>query len=422
MYSASYSRAKFGLESREPLHQRKGKSCGYYMRIIFFFSSLIQSLIIVSLVLFLIYGQPEKSAQERKVEELQRGFDSLSDSIIKLRKEKGELGAQLGARAAEKAALMKDLELFKTVANKTEHETKLRLSMCERQLSMTRSSMLRCPPAPPPVMMNNGGEIKTLQSLNTQQKAMINLIEANFTQMVQYLSHERDNAIKERDTQHQDAITLRKENAVLNEQFTSYTIKCKEDFALSLDGIKTVTAGFLNKINDLFPHQLTFHLTCNSQKEQMENIRNSCTNLSREIENKFQLYLDNVGNKVATIQAMSSRLEVEKSHLKSDLKQCEQKHSQTTADLNQQLQLKQKQHDEQMERLLLEQNRLRDQKKLQEESLALKETELQLLRSQPNCKPGLTKPGGLLTNPQQNKQNGANWPHASALSKTPTVR
>ncbi|KAM9831485.1 plasmalemma vesicle associated protein b [Neosynchiropus ocellatus] len=421
MYSSSYSRAKFGLESREPLHQRRGKSCGYYMRIIFFFSSLIQSLIIVSLVLFLIYGQPEKSAQERKVEELQRGFNSLSDNIIKLRKEKEELGAQLGARIAEKAALMKDLELFKTEANKTEHEMKNRLSLCERQLSSSRL-MMRCPPALPPVMMNNGREMKTLQSLNTQQKAMINLIEANFTQMVQYLSHERDSAIKDRDTHHQDAITLRKENVVLKEQLAAYTIKCKEDFAVSLNGIQEVTSGFLNKINDLFPHQLTFHLTCNSQKEQMENIRNSCTNLSREIENKFQLYLDNVGNKVAAIQAMSSRLAVEKSHLKLDLTQCERKHSETTADLNQQLQLKQKKHDEQMEPLLLERNRLRDEKKLQEESLARKETELQLLRSQPNCKPGLTKPGGLLTNPQQNKQNGPNWPHGSGLSKTTTVR
>lgn len=76
------------------------------------------------------------------------------------------------------------------------------------------------------------------------------------------------------------------------------TRKCKEDFAHSLDGIKTVTRDFLNKINNLFPHQLTFYLTCESQKEQMEKIRNSCTNLSRDVENKFQLYLDKVGDKV----------------------------------------------------------------------------------------------------------------------------
>lgn len=67
MYSSNYSRAKLGLESRTKLHKRKGKSCSYYMKIFLFFSSLIQSLIIVSLVLFLIYGQPEKTAEEQTI-------------------------------------------------------------------------------------------------------------------------------------------------------------------------------------------------------------------------------------------------------------------------------------------------------------------------------------------------------------------
>lgn len=67
MYSSSYPRAKFSHEAKQPLHRSRGKSCGYYMRIIFLFSSLIQSLIIVSLVLFLIYGQPEQSAEEKRV-------------------------------------------------------------------------------------------------------------------------------------------------------------------------------------------------------------------------------------------------------------------------------------------------------------------------------------------------------------------
>lgn len=74
--------------------------------------------------------------------------------------------------------------------------------------------------------------------------------------------------------------------------------KCKEDFAHSLDGIKTVTGEFLKKINNLFPHQLTFHLTCERQREEIDRIRTSCTNLSKDVENKFQAYLDKVGDKV----------------------------------------------------------------------------------------------------------------------------
>uniref|UniRef100_A0A8D3BHB5 Plasmalemma vesicle associated protein b n=1 Tax=Scophthalmus maximus TaxID=52904 RepID=A0A8D3BHB5_SCOMX len=302
MYSSSYSQAKFGLEAREPLHKTKGKSCGYYMRIVFFFSSLIQSLIIVSLVLFLIYGQPEKSAEERRVEELELNFNRLGENNIALRKEKGELGAQLAARTAEKAALEKDFEKLKTEANNTIFQLRNRLvSCCLIPICTFKKIMMTRRPTPPivaPAVVTSSSELKMLQSLNAQQKAMINLIQTNFTQTVQYLSQERDNALKDRDTHHQDAITLRRENTLLKEQGTTYTKKCKEDFAHSLDGITTVTRDFLNRINSLFPHQLTFHLTCVKQQEQMEKIRHSCTNLSRDVENKFQLYLDNVGNKV----------------------------------------------------------------------------------------------------------------------------
>lgn len=426
MYSSSYSRAKFGLEAREPLHKSRGKSCGYYMRIVFFFSSLIQSLIIVSLVLFLIYGQPEKSAEEKRVKELELNFNRLSENNILLRKEKGELGAQLGARTAEKAALEKEMEKLKTDANATEHGLKLKLATCERMSATTLSMMARRPSIPiqPPVMVTPTSELKTLQSLNAQQKALINLIEANFTQTVQYLSHERDSALKDRDTHHQDAITLRRENTMLKEQLTTYTRKCKEDFAHSLDGIKTVTKDFLNRINNLFPHQLTFHLTCDSQQEQMEKIRNSCTNLSRDVENKFQLYLDKVGNKVAEIQALSSRLEVQNSHLNSDLQQCESTRSEAAAEAAKQLQLKQKTHDDQMEKLLIEQNRLRDQKKLQEDTLALREKELQSLQRllPAQAKSGVPKAAGLQAAPQQDRRTAAGWLSVGAPDFKKTVR
>ncbi|XP_062250636.1 plasmalemma vesicle associated protein b [Platichthys flesus] len=427
MYSSSYSQAKFGLEAREPLHKHKGKSCGYYMRIIFFFSSLIQSLIIVSLVLFLIYGQPEKSAEAKRVEDLEQNFNRLSENNIQLRKEKGELGAQLAACTGQKAALEKELAKLKTDSNTTQQQLKNKVAACEKT---SASTFLRCstPSIQRPVPVTSSSELKTMQSLNAQQKAMIDLIQANFTQRVQYLSQERDNALKDRDTHHQDAISLRRENTMVKDHLTTYTRKCKEDFARSLDGITTVTRDFLNRINNLFPHQLTFHLTCVSQQEQMEKIRNSCTNLSRDVENKFQIYLDKVGNKVSEIQALSSRLEVQTVHLSSDLQQCETNRSRTIAEAARELQLKQKTHDDQVEKLLMEQNRLRDEKKLQQEHLALKEKELktlqQMLPAQPASKLGVPKPAGLQAAPQQDRQTVPNWPTngANGISKPATGR
>lgn len=429
MYSSSYSRAKFGLEAREPLHRPRGKSCGYYMRIVFFFSSLIQSLIIVSLVLFLVYGQPEKTAEEMRVKDLELNFNKLSENNIQLRKEKGELEAQLGARTTEKGAVEAELAKLKTDSNTTEITLRQKLLNCERMSATTLRMMTQqrsTTHVQPPVVVTTSGEMKTLQSLNAQQKAMISLIEANFTQTVQYLNMERDKALRERDTHHQDAIVLRRENFMLKEQLTTYTRKCKEDFAHSLDGIQSVTRGFLDRITNLFPHQLTFHLTCDSQREQMEKIKNSCTNLSRDVENKFQLYLDKVGDKVAEIQALSSRLEVQSSHLSSDLKKCEQNRKDMEAENSRQLQLKQQTHDDQVEKLLLEQNRLREQKKLQEDTLALREKELQTLQRtlpnpQSNFKPSIPKPAGLQAAPQL---GGQKFPVVGApgINRPPTVR
>lgn len=73
------------------------------------------------------------------------------------------------------------------------------------------------------LLLNCAGEVKTLQSLNAQQKAMISLIEANFTQHMQYLNQERDIVIRERDKFNYEAIALRRENTMLTDQLAAYT-------------------------------------------------------------------------------------------------------------------------------------------------------------------------------------------------------
>ena len=61
------------------------------------------------------------------LKELELNFNRVSENNIQLRKEKGELGAQLGARTAEKAALESELAKLKTEANNTEHTLKNKL-------------------------------------------------------------------------------------------------------------------------------------------------------------------------------------------------------------------------------------------------------------------------------------------------------
>ncbi|NXD05359.1 PLVAP protein, partial [Certhia familiaris] len=53
MEKSSFAMAKFGLEHKEAIPKR---DCGFYLKYIFLFTSLIQFLIILGLVLFMVYG------------------------------------------------------------------------------------------------------------------------------------------------------------------------------------------------------------------------------------------------------------------------------------------------------------------------------------------------------------------------------
>lgn len=59
--------------------------------------------------------------------ELEVGFNKLSDNNIQLRKEKSELGKQLGACKAEKLALVKSLEKLQTESKANESALQQRI-------------------------------------------------------------------------------------------------------------------------------------------------------------------------------------------------------------------------------------------------------------------------------------------------------
>ncbi|KAM5192603.1 plasmalemma vesicle-associated protein [Mantella aurantiaca] len=60
----SYAMAKFGLESKDIL-KSKQKGCWHYMKYFFIFSSIIQFLIILGLVLFMLYGNAHGGTELR---------------------------------------------------------------------------------------------------------------------------------------------------------------------------------------------------------------------------------------------------------------------------------------------------------------------------------------------------------------------
>lgn len=114
-YNKSYSGAKVGFPAKK-MYRPEEKGCGYYMKLIFFFSSLIQSLIIVSLVLFLVYGQPEQTTEEKRVKELEKNNDKLSLEKMSLQDKVKNLTKQLNITVTAKKAADKDIQLLRDLA------------------------------------------------------------------------------------------------------------------------------------------------------------------------------------------------------------------------------------------------------------------------------------------------------------------
>lgn len=98
-------------------YRSSSKSCGYYMRIVFFFSSLIQSLIIVSLVLFLVYGKTQDSACQERTQDLEERFSQLSLENVALKKQRTNLTNFLNVTLTAKARMDSDLALLRQYTN-----------------------------------------------------------------------------------------------------------------------------------------------------------------------------------------------------------------------------------------------------------------------------------------------------------------
>lgn len=114
-YKSGYSEAKLGWSAKKmPRPEEKG--CGHYMKMVFFFSSLIQSLIIVSLVLFLVYGQPGQTIEEKRVKDLELSYNKLSMEKMALQDKAKNLTKQLNITITAKTAVEKNLNALRDLA------------------------------------------------------------------------------------------------------------------------------------------------------------------------------------------------------------------------------------------------------------------------------------------------------------------
>ncbi|KAA0719181.1 hypothetical protein E1301_Tti007501 [Triplophysa tibetana] len=378
MYNASYSQASFGLAAKK-IHKSKGKSCGYYMRIVFFFSSLIQSLIIASLVLFLVYGQPEHTVEEKRLQELDQTVGKLTIENYVLREKEKNLTKHLNITLTVKKTNDKDLFELRKLANISSaaiRTIQIKSAQCEMEKRTSPATRSFNPTFCPDPNESN----KQLRLMLQQEADILKMVKANFTQKMGYMKTELENSNKDKDQYHLEAIELRRDKAYLQEELELYQKKCKEDFVASLQGIPNVTKEFLKRIDDLFSKHISFQLTCDKQKNQLENIRENCSSLSREVESKLQSYLDVVGNQFTNINKENSKFVTENKRFREDADWCNQNRSAMVRVNRKVLEQIQLNHDQDTKQLLLESKKCKGENRLNEDLLSVKENQIKMLK------------------------------------------
>ncbi|KAG7227204.1 hypothetical protein INR49_014004 [Caranx melampygus] len=215
-----------------------------------------------------------------------------------------------------------------------------------------------------------------------RMKARVDLVESNFTQTIKMMRVEMEQTARERDYLNLEAIRLRRDKATQEKELQFFKQRCKDDFRLSLSGVANVSRAFLQKIESLFPTHIAFQLTCPKQREHLEQIQANCTNLSREVEDKFQRYLNVVGDKVSEIQAENSRFKAENWRLSEDYRWCTQNRTGMIQEHKQNFDKLQRKHDQDKEKLLMEKMRLIGEKDVLEQSVRFKSKEVDHLTMQ----------------------------------------
>ncbi|KAK6467364.1 plasmalemma vesicle-associated protein-like [Huso huso] len=368
MYNSKYSMAKFGLEAKD-IQASNTKSCGYYVKYIFFFSSLIQLLIITGLVLFMVYGNKQKSHEEQ-VKSRDHTISRLSQDIFILHEMKGNLTLELNKTLKGKLAL--DLEL-KTArgllvkSNFTINMLRDALIICQKKVMTTPlvATGNTCIAQISALKKTHEGEKASLmlakEALNQKFISLTNNCTTSIRQLQGELKQTQDDKLQYR----LNEINANRQKNTLENHLQNYRTECKEQFEKSLRGINAVIVDFKSKIDTLRPEAFAFSLSCDHQRQQLDQIRQNCTGLSSDIQRSFQTYLNTFSSRFSESVQTISGLQADNTRWKKDFEDCNRNRSDIVADCEGRIKTLKSKNDNEVEGLM------KDLKKTKEEKSAL---------------------------------------------------
>ncbi|NWR39457.1 PLVAP protein, partial [Tachuris rubrigastra] len=276
MEKSSFAMAKFGLEAKEAMPKR---DCGFYMKYIFLFTSLIQFLIILGLVLFMVYGNAQ-AGTDTHLRLLEEQLQDRYNKIITLGTRNMNLTRALNAT-------LKDKDKLQGLVSKVQRELdKCNSTQTPNNLPQVRAGQGNGPTGVPRWAGGWHWGTPTLSST---------LCTADKLQLQRQL----------------DQITLSKKELEENYQKTQTTLakttqeheRCREDLRTNrtnwdftkteLELLKHESRSLKNDINDNFQRlvELVKQYRCSEAENKLQQIREDTEGLFRWQQDRDTMYV-----------------------------------------------------------------------------------------------------------------------------------
>lgn len=389
MDKSPYTMSKFGLEYKDSLHSKQ-KGCWSYLKYFFLFTSLIQSLIILGLVLFMVYGNPQIS-NESHLQEKERSAHGMNRQILDLQAQKANVSRLLNAtaREAEQARLLHQMALRQmaalnqsNVALRAENIRHQMLTMSCRAAIMTAT---KCEQQMRELNLTCSAEKLQLREqkhhLETNQLAAIH----NCTIGKQALVQTADSAVAERESFHKQMITLREEKRALSDQLNQFRASCSAIDDRFQGELRQLEINFNAAVQKALPNQASSPFEPRPGNEQHFNpIGQDCKVLSAEINSLMKDSIERLKRQVSSVLADNSLLRTQQAQATNQLDECQRTKESMGLEMKAATQRQQAMCDAEMSLIYKEKESLKREKedlgkRFVETGQALQATQMQLL-------------------------------------------
>ncbi|NXB51488.1 PLVAP protein, partial [Leucopsar rothschildi] len=284
MEKSSFAMAKFGLEHKEAMPKR---DCGFYVKYIFLFTSLIQFLIILGLVLFMVYGNVQ-AGTDTHLRLLEEQVQSHYGRMVALSATNANLSRALNATLKDKdklqgMALKVQRELEKCNSSQNSNGGPQLHELVYQQVKLTHCHMLTA-------LINstcNADKLELQRQLDQARSSIKTLEERNQQSRAELIK-----ATQERDKCQQDLKSARTEADLSRVELEVQKHKC---------------SSLQSDISEKFPRilELVKQYRCGEAENELRQIRASVEGLFRQQQERDSQF----------IPRRSCELSVERCHL-----------------------------------------------------------------------------------------------------------